>query len=81
LATLRRQQGLSQAEPAERAGDGVSTISRLERGANARYGAIDLLATALGISRERLIKLLRRGRHNGLGERNSPSQEDHEEGK
>jgi transcriptional regulator with XRE-family HTH domain len=69
LATLRRQKGLSQAELAERADVGTSTISRLERGANAHYATIDLLAAALGATRERLIKPLRRKRRKEPGER------------
>ncbi|HEY7413759.1 MAG TPA: helix-turn-helix transcriptional regulator [Ktedonobacteraceae bacterium] len=56
LAPLRQQAGLSQRKLAERAGVGRNTISRLERGAHARYDTIDKLAGALGISRTRLIK-------------------------
>jgi len=56
LAALRKQEGLSQKELAERSGVGKATISRLERGANARYDTIDKLAEALGTTRKRLIK-------------------------
>jgi transcriptional regulator with XRE-family HTH domain len=56
LAALRKQEGLSQKELAERSGVGKATISRLERGANARYDTIDKLAEALSTTRKRLIK-------------------------
>lgn len=55
LARLRRQAGLSQAELAARAGVGVATVSRLERGARAHYSTLDLLAAALSTTRARLI--------------------------
>jgi len=56
LALLRRRAGLSQRELADQAGVGRYTISRLERGANARYDTIDKLAKALGTVRTRLIQ-------------------------
>jgi transcriptional regulator with XRE-family HTH domain len=56
LALMRQRAGLSQQELAERAGVGRYTISRLERGANARYATIDKLAQALGTVRTRLIQ-------------------------
>lgn len=56
LALLRKQAGLSQRKLAERAGVGRNTISRLERGANARYDTLDKLAKALGESPVRLMK-------------------------
>lgn len=62
LLVLRKRAGLSQEELAERAGIGKITISRLERGANARYDTIDKLAEALGTTRARLIKKPRRGK-------------------
>lgn len=56
LARLRKRAGLSQQALAERAGLSISTISRLERGANARYVTIKLLAHALQVPPARLIR-------------------------
>ncbi len=56
LSQVRREKGLSQDELARLAGVSANTIVRLERGANARYNTLGKLATALGISRRRLIK-------------------------
>lgn len=56
LAHLRKRAGLSQQALAERAGLSMQTISRLERGANARYVTITLLAQALQVSPARLIR-------------------------
>ncbi len=56
LVSARHALGLSQADLAERAGVGVATISRLERGGHAHSTTIDLLATALGVTRARLLR-------------------------
>lgn len=56
LAHLRKRAGLSQQTLAERAGLGVQTISRLERGANARYVTVALLADALQVPPARLTR-------------------------
>jgi transcriptional regulator with XRE-family HTH domain len=56
LARLRKRVGLSQQALAERAGLSMQTISRLERGANARYVTITLLADALQVPPARLIR-------------------------
>lgn len=56
LVSARHALGLSQADLAERAGVGVATISRLERGGRAHSTTIDLLATALGMPRARLLR-------------------------
>jgi transcriptional regulator with XRE-family HTH domain len=63
LARLRKRAGLSQQALAKRAELSMQTISRLERGANARYVTIALLAKALRVPPTRLIV--------------SPSQEQH----
>jgi DNA-binding XRE family transcriptional regulator len=56
LGSARHALGLSQVDLAERAGVGVATISRLERGGRAHSTTIDLLATALGVTRARLLR-------------------------
>ena len=56
LARLRKRAGLSQQALADRAGLGIQTISRLERGGNARYVTIELLAHALQVPPARLIR-------------------------
>ena len=56
LARLRKRAGLSQQTLADRAGLSIQTISRLERGANARYVTITLLAEALQVPPARLIR-------------------------
>ena len=56
LARLRKRAGLSQRALAARAGLSMQTISRLERGANARYVTIELLAQTLQVAPARLIK-------------------------
>ncbi len=56
LARLRKRAGLSQQALADRAGLSLPTISRLERGANARYVTIELLARALQVPPARLIR-------------------------
>lgn len=61
LATLRKNAGLSQRTLAERARLCVTTISRIEQGANARYDTIELLAQALNVPTTRLIRRLRQG--------------------
>ena len=58
LARLRKRAGLSQHALAERAELSMQTISRLERGANARYVTIALLAKALRVAPARLIEPL-----------------------
>jgi ribosome-binding protein aMBF1 (putative translation factor) len=60
LVTARHALGLSQVELAERAGLGVATISRLERGGRAHSTTIDLLVTALGVTRARLLRAPRK---------------------
>jgi transcriptional regulator with XRE-family HTH domain len=59
LATLRKRLGLSQGELAERAGLTRTTITRLEQGGIARYQTIDKLASALNMTRQRLIRVPR----------------------
>jgi len=56
LVSARHALGLSQADLAERAGVGVATISRLERGGRAHSTTINLLAAALGVPRARLLR-------------------------
>ena len=56
LVSARHALGLSQSDLAERAGVGVATISRLERGGRAHSTTIDMLATALGVPRVRLLR-------------------------
>jgi DNA-binding XRE family transcriptional regulator len=56
LSQVRREKALSQDELARHAGVSTNTIGRLERGANARFSAIARLATALGITRRRLLR-------------------------
>ena len=56
LARLRKRAGLSQQALAQRAELSMQTISRLERGANARYVTISLLAKALRVPPARLIE-------------------------
>ena len=60
LALLRKRAGLSQRALAERAGLSLQTISRLERGANARYVTIHLLAQALQVTPPRLTRPMSR---------------------
>jgi DNA-binding XRE family transcriptional regulator len=60
LVAARHALGLSQIELAERAGLGVATISRLERGGRAHSTTIDLLVTALGVTRARLLRAPRK---------------------
>lgn len=56
LATMRKRAGLSQRALASLAGVSEQTISRLERGANARYTTLDLLARALQVPPRRLLR-------------------------
>lgn len=56
LAAVRKRAGLSQRVLAEMAGVSEQTISRLERGANARFTTIALLAQALHIPPIRLLR-------------------------
>jgi transcriptional regulator with XRE-family HTH domain len=60
LARFRKRAGLSQRALAARAGLSMQTISRLERGANARYVTINLLARALQVAPARLVRPLSR---------------------
>lgn len=62
LILLRKQACLSQRALAERAKLCIQTISRLEHGANARYDTIDLLAQALNVEPEHLLRRPRRVR-------------------
>ncbi len=62
LVVLRKRAGLSQRTLAERSKLCMQTISRLERGANARYDTIELLAEALHVEPEQLLRRPRRGR-------------------
>ncbi|HEY7413757.1 MAG TPA: helix-turn-helix transcriptional regulator [Ktedonobacteraceae bacterium] len=61
LVTLRKNAGLSQRTLAERARLCVTTISRIEQGANARYDTIELLAQALNVPPARLTRRPRQG--------------------
>lgn len=61
LARLRKRASLSQRALAERAGLSLQTISRLERGANARYVTIHLLAQTLQVAPSRLTRPMSRG--------------------
>lgn len=56
LAAVRKRAGLSQRALAEIAGVSEQTVSRLERGANARYTTLLLLARALQVSPPRLLR-------------------------
>lgn len=56
LAAMRKRAGLSQHALAVLAGVSEQTISRLERGANARYTTLDLLARALQVPPARLLR-------------------------
>lgn len=56
LAVIRKRAGLSQRELADYVGVSMNTISRLERGAKARYGTLLLLAQALHIPPTRLCR-------------------------
>ena len=60
LATTRKQMGYSQRELAEYSGVSINTISRLERGATARYDTLLLLAQALHVPPTRLCGHARR---------------------
>lgn len=60
LAVIRKRAGLSQRELADYVGVSMNTISRLERGAKARYDTLLLLAQALQISPDRLCRRSRR---------------------
>ena len=62
LAFLRRQVDLSQCTLAERTQVSRQTINRLERGANARFDTIALLAKALKVTSACLIKRPRQNR-------------------
>lgn len=56
LATVRKCAGLSQRALAEMAGVSEQTISRLERGANARFTTLALLSQALHVPPARLLR-------------------------
>lgn len=56
LAVIRKRAGLSQRELADFVGVSMNTISRLERGAQARYDTLLLLAQALQIPPDRLCR-------------------------
>lgn len=56
LRAWREERALQQDELGARAGLTATTISRLEHGATARLGTIGKLATALGITREQLLR-------------------------
>jgi transcriptional regulator with XRE-family HTH domain len=56
LAAVRKRAGLSQSTLAELAGVSEQTISRLERGAKARFTTIALLAQALRVPPARLLR-------------------------
>lgn len=49
LATLRREQGLTQVELAERMGTSQGQITRLEAGADTRLSTVERYAAALGV--------------------------------
>lgn len=56
LAAVRKREGLSQRALAGLAGVSEQTVSRLERGANARYTTLLLLARALQVPPPRLLR-------------------------
>lgn len=56
LAAVRKRAGLSQRALAVLAGVSEQTISRLERGANARYTTLELVARALKVPPTRLLR-------------------------
>lgn len=60
LVILRKRAGISQRALAERANLCMQTISRLERGANARYDTVELLAQALYVAPADLLRRPRR---------------------
>ncbi|HSS08993.1 MAG TPA: helix-turn-helix transcriptional regulator [Acidimicrobiales bacterium] len=49
LATLRREQGLTQVQLAERMGTSQDQITRLEAGADTRLSTVERYAAALGV--------------------------------
>jgi DNA-binding XRE family transcriptional regulator len=49
LAALRREQGLTQVELAERMGTSQGQITRLETGADTRLSTVERYAAALGV--------------------------------
>jgi len=49
LAVLRREQGLTQVELAERMGTSQGQITRLEAGADTRLSTVERYAAALGV--------------------------------
>ena len=73
LAAARKRAGLSQHALAVLAGVSEQTVSRLERGANARYTTLNLLAHALQVPPARLLRRPHRKRpaptsHDGSSE-------------
>ena len=75
LAAARKRAGLSQQALAVLAGVSEQTVSRLERGANARYTTLDLLARALQVPPARLLRRPHRKRPAPASHDISPEQE------